>query len=82
VINGVGGVKIGDSYFLSLRVRWSLFNYEDKELILTIIDSLGNKKVAEIETKIYFTRRSSLCQWRHPLRDNSQQNFKRHDHKV
>ncbi|HRT37260.1 MAG TPA: transglutaminase domain-containing protein [Caldisericia bacterium] len=54
VINGVGGVKIGDSYFLSLKIRWALFNYKDKELFLTIIDSLGNKKVAEIETKNLF----------------------------
>ncbi len=54
VISGLGGIKIGDSYFLRVRVRWALFDYKDKNLILDVIDSFGNKKVAEIEAKNLF----------------------------
>lgn len=54
VISGLGGIKIADSYYLNVRIRWALFNYKNKELLLDIIDPHGNKKVAEIGAKNLF----------------------------
>lgn len=54
VISGIGGVKIADSYYLNVRIRWALFNYENKKLVLTIIDFYKNKKITDIEAKNLF----------------------------
>lgn len=48
VIIGLSGVKIGDSYYLKAKIRWTLFNKKEKKLNLIIFDSFKNKKVIEI----------------------------------
>lgn len=54
VITGLGGIKIGDSYFLRTKIRWALFDYKYKKITLIIVDSFLNKKIAEIEADNLF----------------------------
>lgn len=47
-VTGIGGLKVESFYFLKIRLRWALFDFKDKSLILFIFDGLNNKKIGEI----------------------------------
>lgn len=48
VITGLGGIKIDSFYFLKIKIRWSLFDLNNKSLFVLIFDGLNDKEIGEI----------------------------------